>query len=57
MGLFTKERELVTEAKVRHLKLSDEQIIYVKASDFNYNRDDLFDNTPVFQYPSMNYNN
>ena len=37
--------------------VSDEQIIYVKASDFNYNRDDLFDNTPVFQYPSMNYNN
>ena len=57
MGLFSKERELVTEAKTRHLKISDEQIIYVKASDFNYNRDDLFDNTPVFQYPSMNYNN
>ena len=57
MGLFSKERELVTEAKARHLKISDEQIIYVKASDFNYNRDDLFDNTPVFQYPSMNYNN
>ncbi len=39
MGLFPKERDLVSEAKARHLKLSDEQIMYVKASDFNYNRD------------------
>ena len=56
MGLFPKERESVIQAKKRELKQSDEEIVYVNASDFQYDRNDLFDNTPVFKYPVMNYN-
>ncbi len=34
-----------------------EEIVYVSSRDLiRYDRDELFDNTPVFQYPSMNYN-
>jgi hypothetical protein len=56
MGLFPKERESVSKAKERHIDTNDEEIIYVNSEDFKYDRSDLFDNTPVFKYPVMNYN-
>jgi len=56
MGLFREERLAISESKQRAKEDSDETMIYIDARDLHYNRDDLFDNTPVFEYPIMNYN-
>lgn len=34
----------------------EDLIVYIKASQLKYNREDLFDNTPVFPYPMMGFN-
>ena len=51
VGLFDEEREIAD-----NMPEEPKAYVYIKMSDLKYDRNDLFDNVPVFKYPLIGYN-
>ena len=55
MGLFSSEKKLQEELQEKQ-KDEDEDIVYINTNDIIFDREELFHNTPIFQYPIISYN-
>lgn len=51
VGLFEGEREVIAG-----MPEEPQAFVYIKLSDIRYDRADLFDNVPVFNYPLIGFN-
>lgn len=54
MGLFSSERKLQEELMKN--KEDGEDVVYINTNDIIFDREDLFNNTPIFQYPMISFN-
>lgn len=54
MGLFSSERKLQEELSKN--KDEGEDTVYINTNDIIFDREELFNNTPIFQYPMINFN-
>ena len=54
MGLFSSERKFQEELNKN--KDDGEDVVYINTNDIIFDREELFNNTPIFQYPMISYN-
>lgn len=54
MGLFSSERKFQEELNKN--KDESEDVVYINTNDIIFDREELFNNTPIFQYPMISYN-
>ena len=54
MGLFLSERKLQEELNKN--KDDADETVYINTNDIIFDREELFNNTPIFKYPMISYN-
>jgi hypothetical protein len=54
MGLFSSEKKLQEELMKN--KEDGEDVVYINTNDIIFDREELFNNTPIFQYPMISFN-
>lgn len=56
VGLFPGESEALKKEREAHADEKVEDILYIRASELKYDREELFFDTPVFKYPMIGFN-
>ena len=54
MGLFSSER--IIQETLNQTKDDGEETVYINTNDIIFDREELFNNTPIFEYPLISFN-